>query len=777
MAAEKNNSPWEENKKRHTHIISKLEKIRLSRFDVYTGVPLHEIKATHSKIVRKIERLQRKNKAAVLNQDVGAGFVDVLETQSGELTPEEFEFVKSIESDTLPAEEDLSSESAEALLLTPAVKETKREKHSKADVKPKKNHKPQKKSAVGRIAVKRPLRIKLVAIVTALLVISFTIITILISVIVSSDVQLTAEVNNHNINRRNAGSMSNELKNVQSTAISFANDIFVMNTQNAGIAEKAAEFFFHQNPEISAVVLLQKAAEPQYVMPSLEEPDISYDRVSAWIETADDIIACAFSGETVIRNVSPVFGVQQLVMLLPASVPADGIFTGSYCIAVFFSQENLNSILSYGANKSFLLNEDGDVLVHYDASLVLSAANFNNISFVENALSSASGGVQTIYTDENGVEYIGAFQRLIIGNPVLITIVNKNDVFSGIINTIQLNIIISFVMLILSVLAVNFFAATLGNPLRALVNAASKIENGDYNLELSHKSRDEIGSLTQSFISMGRGLEYFEKFTNKSLVKLARRGKLTLSGVNKEVTVSFVFIRDFNEISKKMSAPQIVDFVNEYLEKMIPCVISTGGIIDKFLTQNGVVVMAIWGATESAGSVAADAFNCMRSMMLIRSSLMEFNQELTRRFWGYAPVIKIGCGINSGEVVVGQMGSKKRMEFTIIGDTVNLAARLEGANDVFDTDILVSENTWNLVKDKVIFHEMQSLEVKGKEKPIRVFSAVNMSELRDLVQVFDDLTEIQSKADNSKKRIIKYWAVSMEDVRALWKENIPLDIM
>jgi len=143
--------------------------------------------------------------------------------------------------------------------------------------------------------------------------------------------------------------------------------------------------------------------------------------------------------------------------------------------------------------------------------------------------------------------------------------------------------------------------------------------------------------------------------------------------------------------------------------------------------------MALWGAPESAGSPAADARSCLKAAFLMRGAMREWNRERAayrgRRAGdaGWARPVKLGCGINSGPVVAGQIGSEERMEYTVIGDAVNLAARLEGPNDLFDTDILITEATCRLAGAALLSQQMPSLEVKGKARPVKVFAAVNFT--------------------------------------------------
>jgi len=154
---------------------------------------------------------------------------------------------------------------------------------------------------------------------------------------------------------------------------------------------------------------------------------------------------------------------------------------------------------------------------------------------------------------------------------------------------------------------------------------------------------------------------------------------------------------------------------------MVECIEKTGGVVDKFIGDG---IMAHWGTAFTAGNPAADACNCIKAALMMREALSEINAHRASDDPETSD-IRIGCGVNTGIVTAGQIGSEQRMEYTVIGDPVNLASRAEALNKSFGTDILITEDTWELVKDKFITEEMPPVKVKGKEKPVRIFAVIN----------------------------------------------------
>jgi adenylate cyclase len=580
------------------------------------------------------------------------------------------------------------------------------------------------KIKTAAVKVRRSIGAKLIAIITIQSLVSLGLITALVSVMVSKDVRLTAEENNFNINRRSAAEAENSLNMIRSGTIVLLD---TLNTVNSGRVEEAASLFFERNQNIAAIAVNGTGTVSRLLINNrfFLSNELDPGLAESFLQEKGGILEQAGGGEIILLNGAVAFGTPVLVMFLPWQEEAASA-------AVFFSADTLTENFGTGTNTTFLINGAGDILVHPDYELVRAGLNVENQEFIQTMRTSPGPSRQNLYTGEDGVRYFGAYTKLNLGGAAVITNIEYNVVFEGVTATTIRNIYLTAAVLFISVLFIYFFSKTISNPLKGLARAAGQIEAGQFKLDLKAKSRDEIGLLTESFVKMGRGLaererlkDTFGRFTNPEIAERAMRGELALGGENKTATIFFSDIRSFTAISEKLDPGEVVEFLNDYMTRMVDCVNATGGVVDKFI---GDAIMGVWGVPVSAGNSGTDALNCVKTALLMRRSLREFNRN---RGGDKKPLIKIGCGINTGEVIAGQIGSEQRMEYTVIGDAVNLASRTESLNKPLKTDILITENTWQLIKDELITEEMPPVTVKGKEKPVRMFAVIGLANPAD----------------------------------------------
>jgi adenylate cyclase len=183
------------------------------------------------------------------------------------------------------------------------------------------------------------------------------------------------------------------------------------------------------------------------------------------------------------------------------------------------------------------------------------------------------------------------------------------------------------------------------------------------------------------------------------------------------VTILFSDLIGFTTLAEKADPEALVAQLNEYLSRMTSEIFSNGGTLDKFI---GDAIMAVWGNVRSLGT-AQDAKCCARAALGMRRQLSQLNQ--TWREQGRMG-LGMGIGVNHGEVIVGNIGSQERMDPTVIGDAVNLASRLEALTRTYGVDMLVGASVAELVRDEVYLRSVARVQVKGKTKPVDVFTFV-----------------------------------------------------
>jgi class 3 adenylate cyclase len=270
---------------------------------------------------------------------------------------------------------------------------------------------------------------------------------------------------------------------------------------------------------------------------------------------------------------------------------------------------------------------------------------------------------------------------------------------------------------------------TLGlvRPVRRLLLGTAAVEHGALDTVVPVTSRDEIGSLTQSFNSMvgelrvkARIRDTFGKYVDPRIVAgLLDRPELTeAKGSRREMTILFCDMKGFTVLSEGMTPAALVNVLNRYITVMSEPVRRNNGIIDKYIGDG---IMAFWGppftgTDDHSGPACLAALDQLAGLAGFRAELPEIT-GLRRGF----PEVDIRIGIATGDVVVGNIGSEQTRNYTVIGDTVNLASRLEAANKTYGTRALVSEGTNRFAADLVETREIDQVLVVGKTEPQRIF--------------------------------------------------------
>ena len=212
----------------------------------------------------------------------------------------------------------------------------------------------------------------------------------------------------------------------------------------------------------------------------------------------------------------------------------------------------------------------------------------------------------------------------------------------------------------------------------------------------------------------------FKQYLGAEVIEqlIADPSRLQLGGEKRELAIFFSDIEKFSSFSEKLDPPTLTALLNDFLTDMTGIILDEGGYLDKYI---GDAIVAFWNAPLAQPDYAVRA---CRAAIRCQRRLAERRQEFFDRT---GATIKMRVGINTGDVVVGNMGSKERFNYTVLGDAANLASRLEGANKAFGTYCMVSGSTWSLAREEFSGREIAKLRVVGRIEPVQVFECTGFA--------------------------------------------------
>ncbi len=280
----------------------------------------------------------------------------------------------------------------------------------------------------------------------------------------------------------------------------------------------------------------------------------------------------------------------------------------------------------------------------------------------------------------------------------------------------------------LAVVLARILAASILDPLGEVIASVERVRNGDFEAHPTASRRDEIGTLGRAMAEMAVALKQrdelkatFRRYVNPGIAERLMAGDASVkNGRLVHATVLFCDVRGFTSMSERLSPAQVVDLLNEYFSRMEPVIRRWGGVVDKFLGDG---MLVVWDVPEPLAQgpfvgVPGERLAVEAALDML-DALAAFNEEIATRG---LPPMQVGIGINAGELIAGPVGSRDRQEYTVMGDTVNTAQRVESTARGDKGALLVTESVEGRVRDAFLFEAQQPVALKGKAAPMLLFA-------------------------------------------------------
>lgn len=369
----------------------------------------------------------------------------------------------------------------------------------------------------------------------------------------------------------------------------------------------------------------------------------------------------------------------------------------------------------------YLVDRNGELIAHQDEQKAMARLSMAASPIVIKAMNEQTPRRQMRFLDpDTNTEFIGAYNKTTFGVTV-ISQIPEELVLEPALDAKRRAFLITGVVLSIALFLIFLFSITLTSPIEKLASLIEMVSKGNFDVKAtSHvKSHDEVGDLAKAFDHMTDGLKerdkvknLFSKFHGSSVAEDLINNDIGVGGQSKEVVVFFSDIRGFTAFSEKRKPEEVVAMLNEYFAVMVAIINRHGGVVDKFI---GDAIMAIWGAPKTSDR---DPHNALRACIEMRRGLEKLNEARIARG---EPALMIGMGLHAGTAISGTIGSDERMEYTVIGNTVNTASRIEASTKAFGADLLVSDDVIARVGENFIIDYAGAAEVKGRSEALKMY--------------------------------------------------------
>jgi adenylate cyclase len=426
-----------------------------------------------------------------------------------------------------------------------------------------------------------------------------------------------------------------------------------------------------------------------------------------------------------------------------------GNFIGTFGINVRidFLRHLIENITISPNGRIFIVTDDGQIVAYPKASQYLSPQLLNIHNFSNGAVSKSfdiySATKNTLFSfNLDGENYLATYKPLpgFGGHTWYLGIVVPTQDFIG--TLMRANFItmgLGLLILILGILLVSEIISRIVKPLRSLANETRKIKHFELSGDTKVHSRiKEVVYLADSLQDMKKGLRLFQKYVPASLVRqLIEAGEdAQVGGSKRQLVTLFTDIEHFTTISERLDPHQLMTYMCKYLDELSKIILEERGTIDKYIGDS---IMAFWGAPlpeeEPCQQAARSALRCQKR-------LHELNTQWEKQA---IPAFKTRIGIHMGEAIVGNLGSSERFNYTAIGDSINTASRLEGANKIYQTQIVVSETVYQQIKNQFYVRLLDFVSLLGRDEPLYIYEL--MAEKNETLSFdFDQYVRTFSKA-------------------------------